>query len=66
MAIYLLHEVCPKLLAGTGVRATKVVIWETEESCAEASLPVDSLGPSGPKPSARENLAGQDMVGSPK
>jgi 6-pyruvoyltetrahydropterin/6-carboxytetrahydropterin synthase len=38
MAIYLLHEVCPQLLAGTGVTATKVVIWETEESFAEASL----------------------------
>jgi 6-pyruvoyltetrahydropterin/6-carboxytetrahydropterin synthase len=38
MAIYLLHEVCPQLLAGTGVTATKLVIWETEESFAEASL----------------------------
>jgi 6-pyruvoyltetrahydropterin/6-carboxytetrahydropterin synthase len=38
MAIYLLHEVCPQLLEGTGVRTTKVVIWETEEAFAEASL----------------------------
>jgi 6-pyruvoyltetrahydropterin/6-carboxytetrahydropterin synthase len=38
MATYLLQEVCPKLLAGTGVTATKVVIWESDESFAEASL----------------------------
>jgi 6-pyruvoyltetrahydropterin/6-carboxytetrahydropterin synthase len=37
MAQYLLTEVCPKLLAGTAVTATKVVIWETDESFAEAS-----------------------------
>jgi 6-pyruvoyltetrahydropterin/6-carboxytetrahydropterin synthase len=42
MAIYLLHEVCPKLLAGTGVTATKVVLWESEESFAEASLATGS------------------------
>lgn len=39
MARYLLEEVCPKLLDDTSVTATKVVIWETDESCAEASLP---------------------------
>jgi 6-pyruvoyltetrahydropterin/6-carboxytetrahydropterin synthase len=38
MATYLLREVCPKLLAGTGVTATKVVIWESDESFAEASV----------------------------
>jgi 6-pyruvoyltetrahydropterin/6-carboxytetrahydropterin synthase len=38
MASYLLHEVCPKLLAGKGVTATKVVLWESDESFAEASL----------------------------
>jgi 6-pyruvoyltetrahydropterin/6-carboxytetrahydropterin synthase len=38
MATYLLMEVCPRLLADTGVTATKVVIWETDESFAEASL----------------------------
>ena len=38
MATYLLREVCPKLLAGKGVTATKVVLWESEESFAEASL----------------------------
>lgn len=43
MAIYLLNEVCPKLLADTGVRATKVVIWETDESFAEASREADDL-----------------------
>lgn len=44
MATYLLHEVCPQLLAGTGVTATKVVIWETDESFAEASLSPDADG----------------------
>jgi hypothetical protein len=36
-------------LAGTGVTATKVVIWETEESFAEASLgnEADSTGATG-------------------
>ena len=37
MARYLLEEVCPQLLDGTGARASKVVIWETEESFAEVS-----------------------------
>jgi 6-pyruvoyltetrahydropterin/6-carboxytetrahydropterin synthase len=36
MARYLLDEVCPQLLAGTNVRATKVVVWESDESFAEA------------------------------
>jgi 6-pyruvoyltetrahydropterin/6-carboxytetrahydropterin synthase len=45
MARYLLEEVCPRLLAGTGVTATKVVIWETEESFAEASLSAAELEP---------------------
>ena len=38
MARYLLDEVCPNLLNDLGVQAVKVVIWETEESCAEATL----------------------------
>jgi 6-pyruvoyltetrahydropterin/6-carboxytetrahydropterin synthase len=38
MASYLLKEICPVLLADTGVTATKVVLWESEESFAEASL----------------------------
>jgi 6-pyruvoyltetrahydropterin/6-carboxytetrahydropterin synthase len=37
LARYLLNEICPRLLAGTGVAASKVVIWETEEACAEAA-----------------------------
>ncbi|GIW94402.1 MAG: 6-pyruvoyl tetrahydrobiopterin synthase [Pirellulaceae bacterium] len=36
MARYLLEEVCPKLLAGTGLKATRVVVWETDETCCEA------------------------------
>lgn len=43
MARYLLEDVCPRLLEGTGVVATKVVIWETEEACAEAVLGRDSV-----------------------
>lgn len=46
MATYLLHEVCPKLFAGTGVTANRVVVWETDESFAEASLAGDPLGTS--------------------
>ncbi len=38
MARYLLDEVCPKVLHGTGARATAVRIWETDESYAEASV----------------------------
>jgi 6-pyruvoyltetrahydropterin/6-carboxytetrahydropterin synthase len=38
MARYLLDEICPQLLEGTGVRATKVVVWETAEAFAEASV----------------------------
>jgi 6-pyruvoyltetrahydropterin/6-carboxytetrahydropterin synthase len=43
MAQYLLQEVCPHLLAETGVTATKVVIWETDESFAEASIERGSM-----------------------
>ena len=39
MAIYLLEDVCPKLLSDTGVETMRVVIWETEEAFAEARLP---------------------------
>lgn len=38
MALHLLHEVAPQALAGTGVRVVKVVLWETENCYAEASL----------------------------
>ena len=38
MALYLLHEVAPRALAGTGVTVTKVVLWETENCYTEASL----------------------------
>lgn len=41
MAKYLLEEVCPKILEGTGGRATKVVIWETDDSFAEVSAESD-------------------------
>ena len=38
MAQYLLEVICPKLLSDTDVVTTRVVIWETEESFAEARL----------------------------
>lgn len=38
MAIYLLHEVSPKQLQGTNVTVVKVIIYETENCCAEAAL----------------------------
>ena len=38
LARHLLHVVCPQVLAGTGVRAVKVVLWETENCCAEVAL----------------------------
>jgi 6-pyruvoyltetrahydropterin/6-carboxytetrahydropterin synthase len=41
MAKYLVEEVCPQILDGTGGRATKVVIWESPESCAEVSIDED-------------------------
>lgn len=37
MAEHLLTEVCPKVLAGTGVTVTKVVLWETENCFVEVS-----------------------------
>jgi 6-pyruvoyltetrahydropterin/6-carboxytetrahydropterin synthase len=38
MARYLLEEVCPGLLQGTGGVAARVRIWETDESYAEAAI----------------------------
>lgn len=38
MAAHLLNEVCPRLLAGTGVRVVRVVLEETENCRVEASL----------------------------
>lgn len=38
MAKYLLNEVSPKQLEGTDVKVTRVVIYETENCYAEASL----------------------------
>ncbi|GMU23862.1 MAG: 6-carboxy-5,6,7,8-tetrahydropterin synthase [Phycisphaerae bacterium] len=37
MAAYLLRVVGPRMLTGTGVRLTRVVLWETENCCAEAT-----------------------------
>jgi 6-pyruvoyltetrahydropterin/6-carboxytetrahydropterin synthase len=38
LAEYLLRVVAPQQLEGTGVKIVKVVLWETENCCAEASL----------------------------
>ena len=38
MADYLLRVVGPEQLAGTDVTLIKVVLWETENCCAEARL----------------------------
>lgn len=38
MARHLLLDVCPEVLKDTGVVVTKVVLWETENCYAEASL----------------------------
>lgn len=38
LAGYLLHQVGPEQLKGTGVRLVKVVVWETENCYAEVVL----------------------------
>jgi 6-pyruvoyltetrahydropterin/6-carboxytetrahydropterin synthase len=52
MALYLLHEVAPRLLDGTGVTVRRVVLWETENCYTEASLDV------GERPAATPALGG--------
>lgn len=42
MAKYLLEEVCPRVLEGSGGIAVRVRIWETDESFAEAALDTHS------------------------
>jgi 6-pyruvoyltetrahydropterin/6-carboxytetrahydropterin synthase len=37
MAIHFLEKICPEILQGTGAAAYKVRLWESEETCAEAS-----------------------------
>jgi len=38
MAQYLLDEVCPRVLKGKNVTVTKILLYETENCCAEVSL----------------------------
>ncbi|MCA9132614.1 MAG: 6-carboxytetrahydropterin synthase [Planctomycetales bacterium] len=38
MARYLLEVMCPQVLEGSGARAVRVRIWETDESYAEAEV----------------------------
>lgn len=38
MARYLLEQMCPIALAGSGAKAVRVRLWETDESYAECAL----------------------------
>ena len=38
MAVYLLHEIAPTMLEGTGIWLNKVQLWETENCYATAEL----------------------------
>ena len=35
MALHLLNDICPVLMKGTGVKITKITLWETENVYAE-------------------------------
>jgi 6-pyruvoyltetrahydropterin/6-carboxytetrahydropterin synthase len=48
MARHLLEDVCPQLLQDADVTATKVVIWETDDSFAEASIDAAAGGADAP------------------
>lgn len=37
MAKHLLHDICPKVLEGTGVKVVHVRVWETENCYADAN-----------------------------
>mgnify|MGYP002631176628 CR=1 FL=1 len=37
MALHLLNDICPVLMEGTGVKITKITLWETENVYAEVS-----------------------------
>jgi 6-pyruvoyltetrahydropterin/6-carboxytetrahydropterin synthase len=55
MARYLLDDVCPGLLEGTGARATKVVVWESEDSYAEATVATNPGAESAPSVYSERN-----------
>jgi 6-pyruvoyltetrahydropterin/6-carboxytetrahydropterin synthase len=38
LAAHLLHDVCPKRLGPLGVTCTHVILWETDEAYAQASI----------------------------
>jgi len=38
MASHFLHQIAPQILQGTGAKAYKVCLWESEETCAEVTL----------------------------
>ena len=38
MALHLLHDVMPRLMAGTGVQISKITLWETENCFVEVCL----------------------------
>jgi 6-pyruvoyltetrahydropterin/6-carboxytetrahydropterin synthase len=52
MARYLLEAVAPGVLSDLGVVARRVAVWETDESCAVATLTGDGRGPHPPLASA--------------
>jgi 6-pyruvoyltetrahydropterin/6-carboxytetrahydropterin synthase len=59
MAIHLVRDVCPKILAGTGAKAYRVRLWETEETCADVEIGRrECLSPS--ESSGVRQLAGAD------
>jgi 6-pyruvoyltetrahydropterin/6-carboxytetrahydropterin synthase len=56
MARYLLENVAPEVLLGTGARATAVRIWETEDSYAEASVDASNEFGAFPKYATAESI----------
>jgi 6-pyruvoyltetrahydropterin/6-carboxytetrahydropterin synthase len=43
MAVHFLRKVCPEILDGTGASAFRVRLWESEETCADATI--ETLSP---------------------
>ena len=42
MALFLLHDVCPNLLADTNIEVVRIKLWETPNCFAEVSKPIIS------------------------
>ena len=41
IARHLLEDICPRLLTPLRAQAVCVAVWETEDSCAQAALPIE-------------------------